>query len=76
MKIEDRRTDGRVNFKYINIGDVFFYHHDIFKKNIFIKIEKYSDNAFNAIELSNGLGAQFKDDDIVFPIKAKVVTEL
>lgn len=77
MKIEDKRIDS-VEFSKINAGECFFSIPNMPAINVFLKTMSFIDNNghnANAMLLTTGHGAYFKETEKVYPAKVKVVIE-
>ena len=76
MEIEDKRTDGSVEFSKIKVGETFYSVSRMNKESLFIKMEYIMGKTdCNSVSLVDGYGMNFPDDRIVYSAKAKVVVE-
>lgn len=76
MKIEDKRTDGSVEFSKINTGETFYAVPAMGEENLFIKMRYIMGKTdCNAVCLLNGFGMNIPYDRKVYPVKTKVVVE-
>ena len=76
MEVEDKRTDGSVEFSKINVGECFFSTPDMLTNNVFLKTMSFIGKTdCNAVSPVTGFGFHFKETEKVYPAKVKVVIE-
>lgn len=73
MKIGHKKQENNFTFKELLLGDVF---QSEMRQSIFMKINSETTKKggkLNAVSLDCGVAVQFKDNEVVFPYRAKLI---
>jgi hypothetical protein len=67
MKINTKHFAKNVNFDMIEEGDAFIFHEDYY-----MRIHAPDSEEFNAVNLKNGMGEWFDENDVVEPVDVTI----